>query len=83
LKAEDANTRIRSAVAILDRAWGRPRQAVEAAVAVTPTVIHPEVDVGKVLADLAELGNITPGPGGTALSGDHGPRRACGRTSSS
>src|SRR5918994_7489849 len=46
LKAEDANTRIRSAVAILDRAWGRPRQAVEAAVAVTPTVIHPEVDVG-------------------------------------
>jgi hypothetical protein len=39
LKAEDANTRIRSAVAILDRAWGRPRQAVEAAVTVTPTVI--------------------------------------------
>src|SRR5918995_6234172 len=29
LKAEDANTRIRSAVAILDRAWGRPRQAIE------------------------------------------------------
>ena len=55
LKAENANTRIRSAVAILDRVWGRPRQAVEATVTVTPTVIHPEVDAGKVLEGLAEL----------------------------
>src|SRR5918993_3905075 len=52
LKAEDANTRIRSAVAILDRAWGRPRQAVEAAVTVSPTVITPEVDAGSVLSSL-------------------------------
>jgi hypothetical protein len=58
LEAEDANTRLRSAVAILDRAWGRPRQALEAAVTVTPTVIHPEVDAGKVLKGLADLGLI-------------------------
>jgi hypothetical protein len=48
----------------------RPRPAVEAAVTVSPTVIHPEVDAGKVLADLVELGIIAPGPGGTALNGD-------------
>jgi hypothetical protein len=70
LKAEDANTRIRSAVAILDRAWGRPRQAVEAAVTVTPTVITPEVDAGKVPHGLAELGLIQPGPGRPAFKGD-------------
>src|SRR5215210_7279335 len=60
LKAEDANTRIRSAVAILDRAWGRPRQQLEASVALTPTVVYPEVDAGKVLKGLAELGLIVP-----------------------
>jgi hypothetical protein len=70
LTAEDATVRIRAAAQILDRAWGRPRQAVEAAVAVTPTVIQPEVDPGKVLAGLVELGIIAPGPGGTALNGD-------------
>jgi len=70
LEAEDATSRIRPAAQILDRAWGRPRQAVAAAVTVTPTVIHPEVDAGKVLADLVELGIIAPGPGGTALNGD-------------
>jgi hypothetical protein len=59
LKAEEANTRIRSAVAILDRAWGRPRQAVEAAVTVAPTVTQAEVDAGRVLADLSELGLIS------------------------
>jgi hypothetical protein len=37
LKAEDATVRIRAAAQILDRAWGRPRQAVEGAVTVTPT----------------------------------------------
>jgi hypothetical protein len=58
-KAEEANTRIRSAVAILDRAWGRPRQAVEAAVAVRPTVVRPEVDAGVVLSGLEELGLIS------------------------
>jgi hypothetical protein len=59
LKAEEANTRIRSTVAILDRAWGRPRQAVEAAVTVAPTVTQAEVDAGRVLADLSELGLIS------------------------
>jgi hypothetical protein len=59
LQAEDANTRIRSAVAILDRSWGRPRRAVEAAVTVTPTVITPEVDAAKVLQGLSELGLIS------------------------
>jgi hypothetical protein len=59
LKAEEANTRIRSAVAILDRSWGRPRQAVEAAVTVAPTVITPEVDAGAVLSGLEELGLIS------------------------
>jgi hypothetical protein len=59
LNAEEANTRIRSAVAILDRAWGRPRQAVEAAVTVSPTVITPEVDAGSVLSSLEELGLIS------------------------
>lgn len=59
LKAEDANTRIRSAVLILDRAWGRPRQAVEAAVRVAPTVVKPEIDAGAVLSGLEELGLIS------------------------
>jgi hypothetical protein len=59
LEAEDANTRIRAALAILDRAWGRPRQAVEAAVTVAPTVIAPEIDAGEVLAGLSELGLIS------------------------
>jgi hypothetical protein len=60
LKAEDANTRIRSAVAILDRAWGRPRQALEhtGSLAVGPTVVYPEVDAGTVLAGLEKLGLI-------------------------
>jgi hypothetical protein len=62
LKAEDANTRIRSAVAILDRAWARPQQAVAAAVTVAPTVITPEVDAAEVLAGLSELGLIHRGP---------------------
>ena len=62
LKAEEAHTRIRSAVAILDRAWGRPPQAVEAAVTVAPTVITPEVDAAVVLAGLSELGLIHRGP---------------------
>lgn len=57
LEAEDANTRLRSAVAILDRAWGRPRQAVEhlgqLEVLVPPS---PEHDAGAVLSGLAELG---------------------------
>lgn len=59
LKVEDANTRIRSALAILDRAWGRPRQSVEAAVAVTPTVVPAEVDAAAVLSGLEELGLIS------------------------
>lgn len=50
---------VADAVKILDRAWGRPRQAVEAAVAVTPTVITPEVDAGAVLSSLEELGLIS------------------------
>jgi hypothetical protein len=60
LKAEDANTRIRSAVAILDRGWGRPRQAVEHAgsFASTPTVVQAEVDAAEVLGGLEELGLI-------------------------
>jgi hypothetical protein len=70
LKADDGSLRIRAASQILDRAWGRPRQQLEAAVAVTPSVITPEVDAGKVLRGLAELGLIQPGPGGTALNGD-------------
>lgn len=38
---------------------GRPRQAVEAAVTVAPTVIAPEVDAGAVLSGLEELGLIS------------------------
>ena len=49
-------------MAILDRAWGRPPQAVEAAVTVAPTVITPEVDAAVVLAGLSELGLIHRGP---------------------
>jgi hypothetical protein len=69
VKAENANTRIRSAVAILDRVWGWPRQAVEAAVTVTPPVIHPEVDAGIALEGPAELGLIAR-PGETNGDGD-------------
>src|ERR687897_2649289 len=36
---------------------GRPRQQLEASVALTPTVIKPEVDAGGVLSGLEELGS--------------------------
>ena len=68
LKAEDANTRIRSAVAILDRAWGRPRQALEHAGSLevlTPPA--PDFDPKTVLQGLVDIGLIQPGPGGTTV----------------
>lgn len=64
LKAENPADRIRAAAQILDRAWGRPRQQLEASVDLTPSVIDPEVDAGRVLEGLAELGLIgLPGNG--------------------
>jgi len=71
LKAEDATVRLRAAAQILDRAWGRPRQQLGAPVALTPTVIKPEVDAGKVLQGLVDIGLLQPGPSGTtAPNGD-------------
>src|SRR5918995_7446238 len=46
---------------------GRPRQQLEASVALTPTVIQPEVDAGGVLSGLEELGLISR-PTATATS---------------
>jgi hypothetical protein len=60
LEAENPADRIRAAQAILDRAWGKPRQSLEAAVTVEPTVVYPEIDPGRVLEGLAELGLIAP-----------------------
>jgi hypothetical protein len=59
LNAEDATVRLRAAAQILDRAWGRPRQQVEASVALTPTVAPAEVDAAAVLSGLEELGLIS------------------------
>jgi hypothetical protein len=60
LEAENPADRLRAARLILDRAWGRPRQALEhtGSVAVGPTVVYPEVDAGKVLDGLSELGLV-------------------------
>jgi hypothetical protein len=60
LKAENSTDRIRAAAQILDRTWGKPRQQIEGAITVQPTVIHPEVNPARVLEGLAELGLIAP-----------------------
>lgn len=70
LKAEDATVRIRAAAQILDHACGRPRQAVEAAVTLSPTVIHLEVDAGRSLQIWSNSASSRPARAGTALNGD-------------
>jgi hypothetical protein len=71
LEAENPADRIRAASAILDRAWGKPRQALEHAgsVALTPTVVYPDVDAASVLTGLEELGLIRRGPAAPAAAG--------------
>jgi hypothetical protein len=71
LKAEEATVRIRAAAQILDRAWGRPRQALEHhghVEVLTPPA--PDFDARPVLQGLVDVGLIQPGPAGTVLNGD-------------
>jgi hypothetical protein len=59
LKAEDANVRTRSALAVLAYAWGRPRQALEhsGGIAVEPIVPEPTKEqIDATLAGLVEIG---------------------------
>lgn len=79
LKAEDTMVRIRAAAQILDRAWGRPRQAIETRVYVAPLVTQgaagDAVDPKQVLQGLVDIGLIQPGraePLSTATDPRHG-----------
>ena len=59
LKAEGAADRIRAAAQILDRAWGRPRQAIEADLRIEQEPVR-EIDPRPVLRGLVERGLLRP-----------------------
>jgi hypothetical protein len=50
LHAENATDRIRAAAQILDRAWGRPRQAHDLAVVTTPDAASAREKLAELLA---------------------------------
>jgi hypothetical protein len=61
LHAENATDRIRAAAQILDRAWGRPRQAHDVAVMATPDAAAARERLAELLARRG--GNLTDANG--------------------